>query len=151
MSEVYIWCAERNHPRNQVLFVFEDGDDDKGALMNRVRRDFGIELRFGQKIRDTAVRNELPMLPLQAADLAAWNVRRLMDAYAKDRYLPRSRIRYDFEELFSRIPYEGYHRHFAMVAATPVTPRVGEFSVMKQSLGIPSLVRFCVENGIPSR
>jgi len=151
VEEVYLWCEEKNYPRNQVLFMFEDGDEDKGALMRRTRKDFGIEVRFGLKKPDGSIPDELPMLPLQAADFAAWHTRRILDQLARDGSVPRSSVRYDFEELFSRIPYEPYHRHFSMTAATPTEARPGEFSILRRGLGIPSLVRFCVESCVPQR
>jgi len=133
------------------MFVFEDGDEDQGALIQRAKKDFGIRIEFGQKTPNASFLNELPMRPLQAADFAAWHVRRILDQLAQKGSVPRSSVRYDFEELFSRISYEPHHRHFSMFAATSKEAPVGEFSMLKRGVGVPSLVRFCVESCVQER
>jgi len=50
VDQVYKWCDEQGHSRNQVVFMFEDGDEDQNALNNRVKKDFGIKLEFGPKV-----------------------------------------------------------------------------------------------------
>src|SRR5258708_21790948 len=72
---VYGWCEAKNYERSQALFILEDGDLDKGHLETRVKREFGIRLHFGGKTREP---NGPSVLPLQAADFAAWHVRRLL-------------------------------------------------------------------------
>jgi len=151
IKEGYYWCDERNHPRNQVVFVFEDDDEDKGALIRRAKKDFGIKLEFGEKVSNPDLPNQLPMMPLQAADFASWHVRRVLDRLAREGSVPRASVRYDFEELFSRVPYEGYHRYFSMTAAPPSPDEPTELTVLKRPLGLPSLVRFCAEERICRR
>ena len=146
IENVYQWCDENGHRRDQLLFFFEDGDHDKGHLETRVKQDFGIRLNFGGKVPKP---NEPAMLPLQAADFAAWHVRRVLDEAALG---TRPRRRYDFEELFSRVPYESYHRHYSMTPGIRTAPTPGKrFSPLKISSGIPSLIRFSVEHRVPAR
>jgi len=81
---------------------------------------------------------------LQAADFAAWQIRRIFDALANKGKASRANMRWDFGELFARVKIGERHRHFAMTAATPIKSNTG---ILRRSLGIPSLVKFCVEYG----
>jgi hypothetical protein len=143
---VYRWCEERGYSRDQVLLFFEDGDRDRGHLEARAKNDFGAHICFGGKIPKP---NDPPLLPLQAADFAAWHVRRVLDEQV--RFGTVTRVRFDFEELFSRVPYDGYHRHFSMMAGRQRFAEPGEKTPLAKSIGVPSLVKFCLEYGVPAR
>jgi hypothetical protein len=149
VDEVYRWCDETSQKRDQLMFMFEEGDTGQDKLKRRVARDFGIKIRTGPKIPDPKIRYERPILPLQAADFASWHIRRVLDELANKGNVPRSNMRWDFGELFSRVKINNHHRHFAMTAATAVEASKGP---VRRSLGIPSLVKFCVEFGhVPPR
>ena len=124
--------------------MFEKGDTGQEELKRRVARDFGVEIQTGPKVPDPTVRYEIPILPLQAADFASWHIRRILDQQASQGSVPRNTVRWDFEELFTRVKVGDHHRHFAMTAGTPMESDKG---FVRQSLGIPSLVKFCLEYG----
>lgn len=147
IGNVYQWCDERGLRRDQVIFYFEDGDRDKGHLEARAKKDFGIRLRFEGKVPEG---NELPVSPLQAADFAAWHARRVLGEY--DSKGTVRRLRRDFEGLILRVPHERrFHRHLSMTPGKPTQPPPGRFAILKRSLGIPSLVKFCLEYSVPER
>jgi hypothetical protein len=149
IDEVYQWCAQTLQKRDQVLFMFEEGHAGQDKLKRRVALDFGIKIRTGPKISDPAIRHERPILPLQAADFASWHIRRIFDELANKGKASRADMRWDFGELFSRVKIGERHRHFAMTAAAPIKANTG---ILRRSLGVPSLVKFCVEYGhVPSR
>jgi hypothetical protein len=90
-----------------------------------------------------------PVEPLQAADFASWHIRRLLDRVANEPHVSRDSLRWDFKELFSRVPIGKHHRHFAMTAGTPIEARTG---ILRRGLEAPSLVKFCHEYGhVPER
>jgi len=63
-------CDRHEHRRDEVLFMFEEGDTGQSALERRVAQDFGVKIRTGPKVPDPKLRYELPILPLQPADFA---------------------------------------------------------------------------------
>lgn len=145
IDRVREWCIKHDAELTRVRFVFEDGDSGKGQFISRSSRDFGINIEFGAKVPNSEISF---FRPLQASDFAAWHVRKVMADQANGTL---HGLRYDFEQLFARIPYESYHRHFSMRAGTPTIARPGEFGPLKRSLGISSLVRFCAEMSVPGR
>ncbi len=58
----HAWCDERNIPRRQIEFIFEDGDLDKGTLWDKARNEFGVHITPRPK----------SFRPLQACDFIAW-------------------------------------------------------------------------------
>jgi hypothetical protein len=149
IEEVYRYCDEIAERRDQVFFMFEEGDTGQDKLQKRAKQDFGIKIRLGPKIPVPSMQYERPILPLQAADFASWHIRRVLEQLAIQGRVPLSTMRWDFGELFDRVRINNHHRHFAMTAAAPTKTNSG---LVRESLGIPSLVKFCVEFGhVPAR
>jgi len=149
IDEVYQWCDSQGHKRDEVLFMFEKGDTGQSTLERRATRDFGIKIRTGPKIPCPKLRYEPPILSLQAADFASWHVRRIMDQLANKGRVPHETVRWDFRELFSRVPIGKHRRHFFMTAGSPLEANTG---ILRRSLGVPILVKFCLEFGdVPPR
>jgi len=117
---VRIWCDEHGYDKDHVVYWFERGDKDQGMLRDRVFQDFGVEVHFEGK----------QMLPLQAADFAAWEELKIMGENPKR----LSDVRRSFGGLFGRVSYT--HQHFSL---TPTSHRP------------PSLVRYCQDMNVPER
>ena len=65
MKRLHDWSHQRN--RMPALAVFEDGDEHKGELIDVAKRELPEELR--------PVFQSKALAPLQAADIAAWDLR----------------------------------------------------------------------------
>jgi len=63
VAKACLWANRWNIPESEVLHVFEDGTEDKGALIEMIKKDKGFTPIFMNK-RECA--------PLQAADLMAY-------------------------------------------------------------------------------
>jgi hypothetical protein len=77
MTQVHQWM-EDNHPRDGMLYAFEDGDSDKAELrrMTTELRWLEVEPIFIKKKADAGV-------PLQAADFVAYEHAKLLNDYLK--------------------------------------------------------------------
>ena len=129
VQQVYRWCDSYHYDRRQVTFVFERGDRDQGMLRDRLFQDFRIEIRFEDK--------KLPAL--QAADLAAWELRK---ALRQDKNNAPTRLRGSFVALAPTIESGG--RHFS---PAPPTNKLG-FPRWLPSLSLEGL---CADLSIPLR
>jgi hypothetical protein len=95
ITGAYEWCKGRGVPFDQVEFIFEDGDEDKGDLIHWTHKAWGITPLFKSK---TAV-------PLQACDFLAGEARRAeLDAMSAED--GTSKVRKCFQNLLSKIPHD---------------------------------------------
>jgi hypothetical protein len=78
MTQANQWM-EDNHPRDGMLYAFEDGDSDKTELLRRMAKRtqvVGGRTTFIKKKADAGV-------PLQAADFVAYEHAKLLNDYLK--------------------------------------------------------------------
>ena len=69
LGRVFVWSAQIGH-RQPILSVFEDGDRHKGELQKLAKRYLPEELR--------PIFQSKRLAPLQAADIAAWDLRNVV-------------------------------------------------------------------------
>jgi hypothetical protein len=50
VERVFQWRNEELRSKQPIIFMFEDGDTDKGQRKDRVKRDFGVRIQWGGKI-----------------------------------------------------------------------------------------------------
>lgn len=95
-SQVYHW-RDREGYRDNPRFIFEDGDRDKGTLMDAMKEITGRTPGFEQK-KDDPSRGIVAFTPLQAADILAYEVKQVADEVG--RLLPDDfRFRFPYEQL----------------------------------------------------
>jgi hypothetical protein len=133
------WCD--GHGYKYPLFIFEHGDKHQFHMLRRVEKDFGIIARTALKKPNKKKPNEVPLVQLQSADFAAWQILNLMRGYqaglrAKTEMMAAlGPVLWGvFARLFGPLPYE--HRHF---------------SLESHSVRGPSLIRLCKEYNVPRR
>jgi len=108
ITGAYEWCKTHAVPSNQVKFVFEDGDDDKGDLMHWCKRCWKFTPSFGPKYSDNPT--DYPLTPLQACDFIAWEVRRAeTNATDPKTNLDTFELRKCFNELLRRVKHDDKH------------------------------------------
>jgi hypothetical protein len=133
------WC--KDHAYQTPLFIFERGDKHQEELKRRVKKDFGVIIRTALKKPDKRKPNELPVVQLQSADFAAWQMLNLMRS-VEGRYTKQREVRAAlepwlweiFRDSFASIPNK--HTRFTL-----------------ESIGSrkPTLIRLCTEHQIPRR
>lgn len=88
---------ERERYQYAPEYLFEDGDSDKGTLMKLMHEITGKDPIFRAK-KDKPEKGILAFTPLQAADLLAYEVKRVADDYGRP--LPDNfRFRFPYQEL----------------------------------------------------
>jgi hypothetical protein len=139
VQRVFGWCE--GHGYKNPLFFFEHGDKHQCNLLRRVEQDFGVSVRTALKKPDKRKPNELPLVQLQSADFAAWQILNLMSQHQAGNRTRRSVetaiepwLWKMFNKLFGALPYENSH-----------------FSLESFSVRGPSLIRLCDEYGVARR
>lgn len=102
ITAAYDWCKAHAIPYNQIKFIFEEGDDDKGDLMYWCKKCWKLTPIFEPKYSDYPT--DHPLTPLQACDFIAWEVRRAeTDLSNPETDLDTYELRRCFDELLGRI------------------------------------------------
>ena len=99
------WCSAKDFDFSQTRYIFEEGDLHQENIKRRVKRDLGI-------INQTQKKDSIP---LQAADLGAWQVLNVMREHQRGRdfreTVPIWIVR-EFSKLFAGVEYD--HSYFGM-------------------------------------
>ena len=75
LAHLQRWAERSSVEFKDIQLIFEDGSEDKGLFITQCKKEFRVIPAFGDK----------SLVPLQAADLIAWEGRRhLQDLYRKD-------------------------------------------------------------------
>jgi hypothetical protein len=150
VQRVQDWCTEHAYNTPPPLFIFEHGDKHQENMIKRVEQDRGVIVRTALKKLDKRKPSELPVIQLQSADFAAWQLLNMMREHQAGN-LPQVAVEpwlwEAFTRLFTSVKYE--HSHFSM-QAHPMTNPTGDFRKL-QILREPSLIRFADERGVPKR
>lgn len=94
-TRVIAWMERNLKPHDPVQFVFEDGDKDRGKFLIRAKEAFGFSPTFADK---------RTCVPLQAADLLAWEHRRFAVDKESEQRRPHRR---SLVALYNQIPHDG--------------------------------------------
>lgn len=108
----YEWCKIQvpEVPYNQVAFIFEDGDDDKGDFMHWSEKCFRMTPIFKPKYTDDNDPPKYPLTPLQACDFFAGEARHA-EIKADETTAETFEMRGCFKELLDRIrSYEDHEK-----------------------------------------
>lgn len=140
-DRVIDWCKDHLYPT--PLLIFEQGDKHQSNVRRKVENECGLIIQTGLKKPDKKKPNERPIIQLQSADFAAWQVLNIQRHVESGIRLTRDMERAmepwlweAFNRLFVSVPYE--HKHFSLRPG----PRTGR----------ASLIRLCEEGkGIPRR
>lgn len=135
------WC--KDHVYQPPLFFFEYGDKHQTQMQRRVEKDFGIIARTALKKAQKDKPNELPVIELQTADFAAWQILNLL-RHVQDGYRLRTEVSavmepwlwIMFNKLFAAVRYD--QSHFSLTPPRNATRPA-------------SLIRLCDEYKIPRR
>jgi hypothetical protein len=98
-AEIDVWRKRERFP-NPVRVVFEDGDDDKGSLIEAMKHVSGHTPSFEFK-KDDAEKGIIAFTPLQAADILAYEGQKLTQRY--DSPARGIALRFPYQEL-EKIP-----------------------------------------------
>ncbi len=110
------WLQRNGRPFDTVQFVFEDGDKHRGRFLNRWKELF-------PRLNPPKFLSKLECVPLQAADMLAWELRRFVLDKQSSKPLPRR----SYAEMWQQIPHDWNY----------------------YPLG--DLLRFCEQQGFPRR
>jgi hypothetical protein len=143
------WAKDHLYP--PPLFIFEHGDKHQVEMKRRIEKDFGgLLVQTAIKKRQKNKPNEVPVIQLQSADFAAWQLLNTMRDHQVGN-LPQETLEpwlwQAFARLFLSVKYD--HSHFSLTAH-PQHNRTGDWRE-PQILREPSLIRFAKERGVPKR
>jgi len=100
---VYTWRDQNRYQDQNPRFVFEQGDEDKGSLITIMESLTGYAPSFEYK-KDNPEKQIIAFTPLQAADILAYEVKKIADNLGKP--LPENfRFRFPYQQL-DKIPGE---------------------------------------------
>jgi len=133
------WC--KGHGYQTPLFIFERGDKHQEELKRRVKKDFGVIIRTAPKKPDQKKPNELPVVQLQSADFAAWQMLNLMRR-VEGRYNIQREVKAALEPWL----WEVFRDSFA-----PIQNKHKRFTLESIRSREPTLIRLCREYEIPRR
>jgi hypothetical protein len=120
---VFSWRDSEKY-RATPEFVFEQGDQDRGSLIKVVREFTGRDPIFRPK-KDDPVKNVLAFTPLHAADILAYEVKKIADNI--DHLLPEDfQFRFPYQQL-NKIPGEPRVLSFDRITEVDMLVRINEY------------------------
>jgi hypothetical protein len=111
---------DHNRYGGNVEYVFEDGDEGRGALVKVIKKEAGVEPLFRPK-RDDPAKSISAFTPLQASDIYAYEVKKIVDEIGTP-------LRHDFT---FRFPY----MHLDKIPGQPTIFSEKSVQVTEQVLG----------------
>ncbi len=139
------WCEDRLY--TDPLFIAEHGDKHQDSMLRRVEKDFGVIVGTALKKKQQNKPNETPLVQLQSADFAAWQIlnimRRVQAGTERTAELKKEMEPWlwdMFSDLFVAVPYT--HSHFSLL---------DKHTWYRRALGPSSLVALCEDYDIPKR
>ncbi len=140
----------KDHLYAPPLFIFEHGDKHQLEMKRCIEKDFGLLVDTRIKRPQKNKPNEVPVIQLQSADFAAWQLLNTMREHHVGnlpQYTVEPWLWQAFARLFISVKYD--HTHFSLTAR-PQHNRTGDWREL-QILREPSLIRFAKERGVPKR